>query len=555
MISVFGIARLSAQSPGYNDDRRSFSIIYVEDAKQAGQHLRTSIPPEFQNSLFWNDIKTQKLNNITLDLFMLGKQMTNMGIGNEILAYWWNRRSDGLFNLGKVAERGRYNAQDIQQQVALKGLRGQAEMEDAGLKLIAESYVLVVSPLDLHTMKEDYDRQDERARLNGSSERAKRTSRGYVGQVEGYLYKLVYDDKSKNDFYNMWIYENDSSNVKAQKIKAFDSYRFELQHVKRLVGKGIFGDITSVASISDNEKSDDQLLAGWARKAMANLFEEIFKKAMLENNYQVVEKHPVKAKIGIKEGVYPEKKFIIYERKERPNGKIVRRRRAVVRAKNISDNGFESTGNTSPSTCYRVGGIGIIQPGMEMKTRREVGLSVHMLYGMDVPKLSTSPIIDYGLGVEGNLSLYLGKLGNTGAPVGFKLGLNYTVLSDLFYVASIVPVEATASRWLLYLRKDMYFLSIFHVGIFSGFGYDVIKKSTANETDPQKSFGSMLVPAGAEIGMNMFRIMQVFGLMEYSIPVFERLEDGKTTAGLPKWYTIYPERKGVTFRAGFRVSF
>ncbi len=192
---------------------------------------------------------------------------------------------------------------------------------------------------------------------------------------------------------------------------------------------------------------------------------------------------------------------------------------------------------------------------MLIETRRELGLSIQALYALKVPSLSGSAILDYGGGIEGNLSLYMGKMGLDAAPVGFKLGLNYTTLSDSFYVASITPVKAMATRWMLYLKKDIYFLSIFHVGLLGGVGYDVVDKTTPKETDPQKSFSSLLIPVGTEIGMNLFWKMQVFGLLEYSIPIAKRFEDGKTKDGLPKWYTMYPERKGATVRAGLRFSF
>lgn len=138
-------AALWTQTSGYNTQRRSFTIIYVEDAKNAGPYFRQGVPPEFQNSLFWNDIKTQSISAPDPSLEGIGQYLSNAGVGNQIMALWWNRQPDGRFNLKTVAERGRYNAGDLDKQLIGNGPRGIAELEDAGLKLIAETYVLVVT--------------------------------------------------------------------------------------------------------------------------------------------------------------------------------------------------------------------------------------------------------------------------------------------------------------------------------------------------------------------------------------------------------------------------
>lgn len=572
---------LSAQSAGYNTDRRSFTIIYVENEKKVGPYFRQTVPSEFQNSIFWNDIKAKSIGAPAPDLELIGRQLANMGLGNEIMAWWWNRRPDGSFTLDTIAARGRYNALALTEQVALKGPRGQAELEDAGLNLITESYVLVVAPKNLRTMKDEYDAQDYQARQMGDSKRAERKERGYVGQAEGYLYKLVYDDKAKSTFYDMWIYETDSPEVKKQKIDAFDSYRFQLQPMKMVLAKGLMGgDIRSTTSLTANKKkelepsildiwantkigtnglvanSDEQLLAGWAHSAITKLLEEIVGKTIGENNFPIWAKKPVQSKIGRKEGVFPEKRFVVYERRERPDGSVINKKRAVVRAKRVTDNRMGSTGNFS--RFYRVGGLGSVQPGMLLEPRREAGIGLHILYGLSLPAAASTGdgrlLRDFGGGIETNLSLYLGKLGMNRCPVGLKLGINYTMLSDELYVMTNDPVKANVTRLAIYLRKDFYFLSILRFGIRAGYGLDNVSKVTKSTGETKKSLSSALVPVGAELGLNLFAGLNAFGQAEYAFPVGDVQENDKARSDL-EWYDLYPDRKGIVVRAGLRFSF
>jgi hypothetical protein len=585
-IALFASAALSAQSSGYNTDRRSFSILYVENPKNVGPYFQKGVPYEFQNSLFWNNIKTQSVRATTLDINALGQQITSMGIGNEIMAKWWNRQSNGTFNLDTLAARGRYNAQDLEKQLVGKSPRDVAALEDAGLSLIAESYVLVISPKNLRTMRDVYDEQDRAARQDGGDNKlAERTERGYSGQAEGYLYKLVYDEMAKSQFYDMWIYDNDSPEIKAEKVKAFNNHRFQLQPVKMLLAKGWMGsDIKATTSLKHNTSpktddmvnilqnaknlsslkdnpsatTDEQLLASWAATVTSKLMEGLVSKSVGENSFQVWSRSPVTARIGVKEGVFPEKRFYVYERFERADGSIKKKKRAVVRARRVTDNRSESTGNTKPSQFYRVGGLGVIQPGMVLAPKRELGIGVHVLYGLsvqDLPVESGALLRDYGLGAEANLSLYLGKLGNHGFPVGFKIGANYTILNEELYIQTSSPVKANVSRFSVYLRKDKHFLSIMRLGLWAGYGSDSVSKVKKEESDEDISLSSPIVPVGMELGLNLFGGFQAFGLAEYAFAVGEIKQNGKTTRSDLDWFSLYPGREGIALRTGLRFQF
>lgn len=83
-----------------------------------------------------NDKKNLQSNNIKNYL------QTN-NIAKKMVEKWFNRNEQGAFNMDLIAQRGNYNATDIDVTNAKLTQRGLAMLADAGEELIANTFVLV----------------------------------------------------------------------------------------------------------------------------------------------------------------------------------------------------------------------------------------------------------------------------------------------------------------------------------------------------------------------------------------------------------------------------
>ena len=74
---------------------------------------------------------------------MIDQFMKDSGIARKIVAKWFNRSEKGGFNMNLVADRGSYNASDIDIKIAKSSERGLALVRDAGEQLIQNTFVVV----------------------------------------------------------------------------------------------------------------------------------------------------------------------------------------------------------------------------------------------------------------------------------------------------------------------------------------------------------------------------------------------------------------------------
>ncbi len=560
--------KLTAQTTLVNSDRDSYSILYVPEKRNIGPMLQPGLNREFVNRFDWNNLPSKTVSPTNYDLNQLAAQLTTEGIGRQIMAFWWRRSPDGNFHLDTIARRGQFNAGTHQRTVDSLGPRGDAAVDESGLRLIPRSYVVVMRPVNVLSMQEVYDQQEREARANGNNEKIERSMRGYQGGMEAYVFQFQYDEATKNAFYEMWPYETDDAATRKKKAEAFDRYPFRLAGGIKYTLSNISYTVLA-SSLTDTKNTpkldvtdliknglpkstnsaltDDQLLREWAEKAVNKVYDKILGKGSYSNLVNGV--RPVKSEIGTKEGLYPEKRFAIYEVVETSNGQTKLVRKALVRATNhIVDNTSRNNGPDIYSRFYRVGGLGRIHKGMIIKERREAGIGIHGLAAVgDFNEFS-----DYGGGAEINLSLYLAKAGLRKVPLGMKLGVNYTLSKDTIRALGSTPLAADASRLSVYLRKDIHFLSILRLGLWAGYGRETMTEDTKEET--KKSLRSDYIPAGAELGLTIFRGLNAFAQGEYMIPIGSVYE-GDTERTDLDWKNLYSKRVGFVTRFGLRYTF
>ncbi|MCB9323526.1 MAG: hypothetical protein H6571_07265 [Lewinellaceae bacterium] len=571
VIIFIGIPTIDAQSNAKEDlsyDRSSFVILKIANKQGTKLNFRSFYNSNnpYAKRFDWNNISTKELpksilsgkpaNNVTT------QAMTNSHIGRELLEYWFQRSQEGEFNTKLIADRGMYNASDLEKQLAKSGPRDIAELKDAGFNLINKSYIILVDVKAFLTMEEYYNVEDqirrEIARDNPGYKFVpiERTQRGYAGNFIAHVFKLDYNEQVQQTLYDNWIYEDDSEETRAHKIAAFENLNVPVVFVdKQAPDKYIFASESKNVTKSNSAvkpRTDEEFIKIFEEEVIEKVLDQL---TVTNEDFQVktglYKANPILAKIGVKEGVYPEKRFFVLEKKEKADGKIVYKRKGIVRAKSgVTNNTRTSSQGTKPSEFIRVGGLAKLEEGMLLKEKPEKGIAVACLFSP--PGISTSEIRDIGANLEYNLSLTLGRKWGSEVRNGLRTGVGFTLES--------IKVEGNFDEdkykefqhiW-LYLKKEYPVASIFRAGIFVGIANDWALNEATNEKHT-----ALLLPLGAEGGVKLSYWMEAFLSLEYDVPVTKAYMDigGKMEETELKWFDIYPHRAGITNRVGVRIAF
>ena len=132
---------------------------------------------------------------------LIANLLKEQRVAEQIIAHWYSMKDDGSMSLELVHERGMFNATDASYLQAQSTKRGNTALMDYGTRLINLSYILVLDYKDIKTMAE--------AKI--------KDMRGWKADVNGYLFKLDYNEEIQNAFYDNWIDETDAPEAKEEK--------------------------------------------------------------------------------------------------------------------------------------------------------------------------------------------------------------------------------------------------------------------------------------------------------------------------------------------------
>ena len=270
-------------------------------------------------------------------------------IAKDMVAKWFNRSVNGTFNMGLVAERGSYNASEMDVALAKSSKRGLALLADAGEELIKNTFV-VVNDFDyvskeevankakagLALLKEVASLVDEDIDTELADEALTTFGKGYVIRTTSYLYQLDWNDSVAAVFYNDYWMDDDSFDEKRK--EAFDNSNiFRL----KLVGWEVAW--ADLQSTSYTKKSEEKLI----RVATIRAIDAVI--AKLQRKYEIFRTKtplfsgdPLAAKIGLKEGLEKGDKFEVLEQIMDKNGRTRYKSKGVIKVdkNNIWDNRF-----------------------------------------------------------------------------------------------------------------------------------------------------------------------------------------------------------------------
>ncbi len=287
-------------------------------------------------------------------------------IAKQLVAKWFNRTPEGTFDLNLIAERGMYNATDMDVALANSTKRGMAILADAGEELIKNTFVIVndfdyvnkeevanKTKAGLSLLKDAASLVDVDINTETADALLTTFGKGYVIRTFSYLYQLDWNDSVAAVFYEeYWM---DKNSFDPEKKAAFDhSNIFKL----KLVGYEIaWADLQSTVF---TKKSDQELIQIATIRAMDAVIAKLQRKyEVFRTKTPLYSVDPLAAKIGLKEGLEKGDRFEVLEQIMDNDGRTHYKRKGIIKVDkdHIWDNRFmanEDPENTQSQLDFTV---------------------------------------------------------------------------------------------------------------------------------------------------------------------------------------------------------
>ena len=553
-------------------DRSSISYVLVNFANERysseveGHFKDANVKDyaKFDDHSLGANVLNYSQNRISLNSKKLQKALEQNKFANEAIAIWWSRDANGNFSTELVEKRGRYDASDeeVKKSQALK--RGESALFEAGEGLINKTYLVVMDYRDIKTMTEIYDAKDakERARIEKYNKTAKekkvfkpvkRNRNGYKGKAKAYLYRIDFNDSIKNIFYeNLWVDESTNASERAARQRQFEEFNFPLVYIASTTAEADGSQANAGQGVNlTRQLSKTELLNQLVKsggRACLKSFQETTEEFKIRT--AVFQTAPIQAKIGKKESLKIDDRFFVFENRMK-NGQKYAKRKGIIRAKKVSDNMGNATGQTVPSNFYQVYG-GKIQKGMAMEEAPRAMLQV---YG------------GYAIGQVGGGMLGLEVLtgGITSSKVYAQIAIQAKEYDSDFIENPPDENKYTFIRFDLGWKKEFWFARNFHIAPIFALSGDMTGWKYATNDDYSNNLLGAFGVVGAEFGLNVSSSMQLVALAQYYQPIGNAYywisgasEDSDIAAGdwLENSYQeIFLDREGINFTIALKYQF
>lgn len=306
-------------------------------------------------------------------------------IARDLVAKWFNRSPLGGFDMNLVADRGSYNATEMDAGIAQQTKRGLASLADAGEELIGNTFVLV--SVFKYTNEADITKHvntglsifsqimgsagvNTTAITNSITKLDTNLVRGYIVKASTFLFQLNWNDSIESVFYN--DYWTTDANLSTDKKKAFDnSGIFSLKYI------GKDDAFSNVQTTSFSRASEEQIIEKAERNALNRVIYKLQKKhEVFRTKTPLYSTEPLSAKIGLKEGLEKGDRYEVLEQVLNKDGRTEYKKVGTIKVdgSQIWDNEYYLTGET-PSTGNYIdrtlftGGNSKIYPGMLIRQK------------------------------------------------------------------------------------------------------------------------------------------------------------------------------------------
>ncbi len=425
---------------------------------------------------------------------------------NPVIAKWWGRNEQGLFNYSLVASRASYTATDADAIISRGSNTGRIEL--LGEQLIDKSYILLYEITDLYTMEEYYDRLDAQNKKRKDYTPAKRTNEGYNCTYKVYAYKVQFNDSVASEFYSRyWV---DAGNSDKQKIAAWADATFPVQLISEATGS-VTSSQAKAAEKNKVKKTMRELLEDIPANIQSSAAFELGRKIEdFKLKVTVFKSYPITAKLGTKEDLYTDQRFYIYEIEQDKSGNQNTVRKGVVRAKTINDNKGIATGTSLPSVFQQVQGKRIYQ-GMFMESKDDYGIILNTGFVSS----GNNAMGGFHVGADIRISRFLKKPGwHFGIDVSLapfrdkyageiSAGERTLISSGDLCSGNSMALAVTFSKESYFTRRGNIYLRP-QVGLgIQTYSFSEIGSYELAPDDKDYAWTSYIVPAGIGIGWNI----------------------------------------------------
>lgn len=474
-----------------------------------------------------------------LDEAQIVKWLNQNKVGQQILSIWFNRQSDGSFNVEVLKERGLFNANDNDYIVASSSKRGESSLMDMGLQLVNQSYLIAFDYQDIMDMTEYYDSNKVVAE--------KRIMNGFKSSLKTYLFKLDFNEEIAAVFFqDYWVSESDPN--KQEKVEAFEKAEFPFTFLSKQQNEISATQYNQGHTLAPKvQKSKEELFVQMNKTAIESVINDIEKQnETFRVKAMVSDVKPISAKIGKKEGLKFDQRYFVYENRTRRSGDVFSKRVGVVKSMKVIDNRQVTIGQTEPSSFYQIAGGKVDNFGMFLEQQNDVGLNVFL--GNTVGGMP---------GFTGRLEYFIskafGEMVGSGTGKGltaWKLYLEGAYGEDSYGIN--LDENYVFARGSVGVAKDFYPLNFLHWGPFVGYGFE-----SANTESSDNVISTDFIEMGARVGINLAHNFQLIGSANYYMMVSsEMLDSNKEVIDEEFDYKAkFDDRFGPGFSLGIRIMF
>lgn len=250
----------------------------------------------------------------------IDKHIKKTDLAKQLVAKWFNRNPEGNFDMNLIQKRGFYDASELDVQKAKGQARGVSALGDAGEKLINNTFVIfsklkfvknepIAKAAKIAAMEKASEIKNPIAKKSAekAAEKAyEKAKKGYSIWTGSWLYKLEWNDSTASVFYN---------NLWSNKEAFENSDLFELKFVGKVNSASLV-----TFSLKENRTKEELIDIATVRNIDNTLAKLQKEYEVFKPKVPVISTDPVKAKIGMKEGIEEGDKFevleIIYDSKK-----------------------------------------------------------------------------------------------------------------------------------------------------------------------------------------------------------------------------------------------
>lgn len=311
LLYIFG-GFVYAQSPNGATYQRSSVIqmmiehpMYMFNEEIANAFRRIPLPNRFNNhNLGVRVVKfaAQEYIDQTENIASFIKQ-TNLGTRTVAKWFDWNKET-GLFDMELVKQRGFYNANAFDRELASRQVRGNAILGDAGERLIPNTYLIMS---DICYSGKYSIKEDQTSRIG--------TKNQFDVKIVSYIFQLDWDEEKLNFFYTNYY------GGMQEFIKQVDSYGF-------IFRAKVETDYSESSSKIVQSALIERVVARCLDINIAKLqraYPDFRIKALMTSS------EPIQADIGIKEGVTEDDLYEVLEMSVDNNGIASYERVGIIR--------------------------------------------------------------------------------------------------------------------------------------------------------------------------------------------------------------------------------